>query len=112
MSFVSRERNFEMKQWLPYKNSKTIGEIGSQGGVIVFDEEYADICRLTVEKFGDDSCIRICDIYNSSWRFRFFSSEESAINSCIELEPEMAKFIEKHPEGISDIGWSVFFEEC
>ncbi|MBO5354527.1 MAG: hypothetical protein J6B09_00495 [Clostridia bacterium] len=101
-----------MCKWISYKNGGTLGEQGLQGGVIVFDEELADHCRLTVEKMSDGSYIRICDIYAVSFRFSFFTDEVKALESCEELKKDMAEWIYLHPNGVGEIGWSVFFEEC
>ena len=101
-----------MFEWIAYKNSDTLGKQGSQGGIIVFDEELPNHCRLTIEKMSDGSYIRICDIYADSFRFSFFTDEVQALQSCKELKKDMADWIHSHPNGVCQIGWSVFFEEC
>ena len=101
-----------MHKWIAYSDGKTLGLKGSQGGIIVFDYELPNYCRLTVEKMSDDFYIRICDIYTDSFRFSFFSSETDAVKSCQELKDDMLDWILSYPEGVDSIGWSVFFEEC
>ena len=101
-----------MYEWIAYSNGKTLGLQGSQGGTVIFDDELPNYCRLTIEKMSDDFYIRICDIYTDSFRFSFFTSEIAAVESCKELKVEMLDWILTHPEGVSNIGWSVFFEEC
>lgn len=101
-----------MHKWIAYSDGKTLGLQGTQGGTIIFDDEIPNHCRLTIEKKSDDFYIRICDIYTDSFRFSFFSSEAAAVKSCQELKDDMLDLILTHPEGVSSIGWSVFFEEC
>ena len=101
-----------MLEWIAYKNNETLGKRGSQDGIIIFDEELPNNCRLTIEKMNDGSYIRICDIYADSFRFSFFSDESEALKSSEELKKEIAEWIHLYPNGVSQIGWSVFFEEC
>ena len=101
-----------MLEWIAYKNSTTLGKQGSQGGIIVFDEELPNNCRLTIEKISDELYIRICDIYADMFRFSFFTDESKALESCRELKKDMAEWIILNPDGVGQIGWSVFFEEC
>ena len=75
-----------MLEWIAYKNNETLGKRGSQDGIIIFDEELPNNCRLTIEKMNDGSYIRICDIYADSFRFSFFSDEYEALKSSEELK--------------------------
>ena len=101
-----------MSEWIPYEKNETLGKQGSQGGIIVFDEEFPCHCRLTIEKMSDESYVRICHIYADGFRFSFFTDKDKALKSCRELKEDMADWILSHSDGVCQIGWSVFFGEC
>lgn len=63
--------------WQPFDNGATVGQRGSENGVIVRDEEYCSGARLTLER---DCCHRIpiavtCGIYGWFFHTRFLGSE-------------------------------------
>jgi hypothetical protein len=52
-------------EWLPYKEGKTIGQAGSENGVILHDEEYPGAARITLERDGGGIPYAItCGIYD------------------------------------------------
>lgn len=42
----------EVNEWYSYDHGATIKSIGSEGGIIVLDEEHASGARITIEKDG------------------------------------------------------------
>ena len=38
--------------WYLFDDGKTIGQIGSENGTIIKDEDYKNSCRITIEKDG------------------------------------------------------------
>ena len=48
--------------WIPVDAGNTLGQTGSEKGVILKDEEYKDSCRVTLEKCPEYYAIT-CGIY-------------------------------------------------
>jgi hypothetical protein len=93
-------------QWKPFRAGATIGQIGSEAGAILRDEDYAELARITLEKpeptkpFGQ-SIIRYaitCGIYDWMVHTRFFGSEEDAMQAYEQMKPELAMIAETIPE--------------
>lgn len=53
-----------MKKWLPYQGGSAVGEIGSEDGMILYDEEFDDACRITMERCQRYYAIT-CGVYGS-----------------------------------------------
>ena len=66
-------------KWYEIDDSKTIGQIGSEGGCIIADDEYESIARITIEKDGLTAPFSIsCGIYGWMVHTRFFDTLEEA----------------------------------
>jgi hypothetical protein len=62
--------------WLPLDGGKTIGNRGSENGIIVEDEEHRDGARITLERDGGIAPWAItCGIYGAFLHTAFASSE-------------------------------------
>lgn len=65
MEFINNKMPIgEDFMWKEYLSGKTIGQLGSEDGVILKDEEYNNSCRLTLEKCKGYFAIT-CGIYGS-----------------------------------------------
>jgi hypothetical protein len=42
-------------KWHPFKNGATIGDIGSENGIIIRDDEYLNYARISIERGGGSS---------------------------------------------------------
>jgi hypothetical protein len=63
--------------WDTYNNGLSIGQKGSEDGVIVLDEEHPGGIRITLERDGNTAPWSItCGIYGSFIHTAFASSEE------------------------------------
>ena len=51
-------------EWLPYEEGKTIGQAGSENGVILRDEEYDGAARITLERNEQTPYAITCGIYD------------------------------------------------
>lgn len=65
--------------WQPFANGATIGQTGSEGGVIVRDEEHGYGARATLERDGSIAPWSVtCGVYGWFFHTRFASSEAGA----------------------------------
>lgn len=66
-------------QWVSFDNGATIGQIGSESGVIVRDSEHPLGARITLERAGSFAPYSItCGIYGCMAHTCFFSTEVEA----------------------------------
>lgn len=66
-------------QWASFKNGETLGQIGSESGVIIRDSEHSLGARITLERGGSVAPYSItCGIYGCMVHTRFFSAEPEA----------------------------------
>jgi len=65
--------------WRPFEDSATLGQAGSEEGVIVRDEEHPLGARITLEREARIAPFAItCGIYGWMMHTRFLSSETEA----------------------------------
>ena len=96
--------------WKPFRAGSTIGEIGSEAGVVLRDEEYVGLARITLEQPEPSTPFRqpiiryaiTCGIYGWLVHTRFFSSEEEAVSAYDAMKPELARISEELPEVSAD----------
>ncbi len=82
-----------LQVWHRFDSGKSLGQIGSEDGIIVRDEEHPDGARITIEEGGRNSPFSItCGIYSWAVHTRFLSTRDEA-----EKEYELMK------EAIEDI---------
>lgn len=65
--------------WLPLDDGATIGQTGSESGIILRDDEHPDGARITLERGGGIAPYAItCGIYGRMMHTHFSSSEAEA----------------------------------
>jgi hypothetical protein len=65
--------------WHPFDGGRTIGERGSESGIILLDEETDAGARITLERSGAVAPFSItCGVYGGLLHTRFFSKETEA----------------------------------
>jgi hypothetical protein len=65
--------------WRPFEDGATLGEIGSEEGIVVRDEEHSLGARITLERAASVAPFAItCGIYGWMMHTRFFSSDSEA----------------------------------
>ena len=70
--------------WYPFDSGSTLGQKGSEDGVILRDEEHPLEARITLERDTPTVPYAItCGIYGSMVHTRFFSEEEEA---CVQYD--------------------------
>ncbi len=94
------------KRWRPFRAGATVGEIGSEAGVILRDEEHVGGARITLERAETRRLFRrpviryaiTCGIYGWMVHTRFFTTEEMAVQAYQAMKPELARISEGLPE--------------
>ena len=67
-------------EWYPYEDGKTVGTTGSEGGVIIRDEECPDGARITLEQ---ETHMQVpfaitCGVYGWLVHTRFIADQPTA----------------------------------
>ena len=83
--------------WLPYDEGSSIGEAGSDGGVIVRDDEYGGGARITLERGNFASFSITCGLYGWMVHTRFFSTQAEAEREYAAMQPELAALVDSIP---------------
>jgi len=65
-----------VKRWLPYNEGSSIGDIGSENGTILCDEEYDGGCRITMEKCPRYYAIT-CGVYGAMVHTAFCGPDDA-----------------------------------
>jgi hypothetical protein len=77
--------------WYPFDDRHTIGEKGSEDGVIVIDEECDATARITLERDARRPFAITCGVYGWMVHTRFFMSEEEARQAFAAMKVELAR---------------------
>lgn len=80
--------------WKRIDSGVTIGQVGSENGVIVEDEEYKESCRITLEKCEKYYAIT-CGIYGAM-AHTAFCDENNSKQLYNAMKEELQVFIDKH----------------
>jgi hypothetical protein len=84
--------------WLPLDDGATTGEQGSEGGVILRDDEYRGESRITLERDGAIAPFAItCGVYGWMVHTRFFATLDEAEREYARMQPELAAIVEMIP---------------
>lgn len=83
--------------WEPADNGETIGQIGSESGIILEDEVYKDSCRITLEKDGAIALFSItCGVYGLMFHTTFSDDETDAKIKYKGMKKELEAFIQSN----------------
>lgn len=80
-----------MKKWIDYKGGFTVGEKGSENGIILKDQEFDGGCRITLENCPKYHAIT-CGIYGAMVHTVFCSPDNSA-DIFEQMKNELGKFM-------------------
>jgi len=81
----------------PFEQRSTIGEAGSERGIILRDEEYSACARITLERDGHTPFAITCGIYGWMVHTRFFATEEEANEAFGAMKVELARIVDLIP---------------
>lgn len=111
-SFAEGQRIYQktlLKGWHPYSDGTTIGTSGSEDGNILADEEYKDLCHITLEKCKRHDAVT-CGIYGAMMHTAFCDTG-AGHEMYASMKHELEHFCEQVLNGeISDDQQSDFFE--
>jgi len=81
--------------WHPYEDGQTVGEKGSEDGVIVLDDAHDDGARITIECDGSVAPWSItCGISGWTAHTRFFPKESQARSECEEMKVAISAILD------------------
>ena len=84
--------------WSPYKSGSSLGQRGSENGVILRDEEHEEGSRITLERDGSTAPFAItCGIYGWMFHTRFFGSEAEAESEYERMKVDLAEILSVIP---------------
>ena len=84
--------------WTPCENGSTIGAAGSEGGVILRDEEHEMGARITLEESSDPPFAITCGIYGVMVHTAFAAAEIEATDAYDAMKAEIEALIALWPE--------------
>jgi hypothetical protein len=89
-----------MAIWYPFENGATLGQKGSEEGIIFRDEEHPQEARITLERDTRAAPFAItCGIYGCMMHTRFFSLETEATSQYEEMKTALSALLATEEEG-------------
>jgi hypothetical protein len=82
-----------MSNWQPYNRGRSIGITGSEGGMIIRDEEHPLGARMTIKQ-GKDYVSVSCNISGMIDHTRFFKGMKAAEREYVTMQVELAKVMD------------------
>jgi hypothetical protein len=95
--------------WIPYQSGSTIGQRGSDDGVIVLDEQYAQNARITLERdcegYGKPPIPYsiTCGAYGWMMHTCFLNSEAQARRQFDDMKTALAAIVDRLPDSEQEI---------
>lgn len=83
--------------WHQFNDGKSLGQRGSENGIIIRDEEHLDGSRITLERDGYTPFAITCGIYGWMVHTRFFPNEEEAQQAFNEMKGSLGEILEQIP---------------
>jgi hypothetical protein len=83
--------------WYRFDAGSSIGESGSDNGIILRDEEYVEGARITLERDGYTPFAITCGIYGWMVHTCFFSTEQEANEAFESMKAELERIIDLIP---------------
>jgi hypothetical protein len=85
-------------EWVAYDEGDTLGEAGSEGGVILRDEEYRGSARITLERTGMFGGAAVtCGLYGWMVHTRYFADHAEAAREYELMQGELAALADAQP---------------
>jgi hypothetical protein len=84
--------------WHAFEKGKSVDHAGSEGGIIIRDEEHDEGARMTLERGGQVAPFAVtCGIYGWMVHTRFFGTESEAQSEFESMKVELSKIIATIP---------------
>lgn len=87
--------------WKPCESGSSLGQTGSEGGVILRDEEFASSARLTLKQSGSRLAIT-CGVYGWMVHTRFFAARATAERELGEIKSVLQSIVSSLPDNFGD----------
>jgi hypothetical protein len=85
-------------EWIPFDGGSSVGQRGSENGIILRDEEHEEGARITLEREGFSAPFAItCGIYGWMVHTYFLATEEEATAEYERMKPALADILELIP---------------
>ncbi len=86
-------------RWVQYEDGKTVGQRGSENGIVMRDEEYPGCARITLERNSITAPFAItCGLYGWVVHTRFISTEDNAQEAFREMGTELDRIVDLVPD--------------
>lgn len=76
--------------WVGFDDGATLGLKGSEGGVILLDDEHPAGARITLEATGYPPFAITCGVYGSMVHTRYLGTEDGARREVDAMRPRLA----------------------
>jgi hypothetical protein len=84
--------------WYAFDNGKSVGQRGSESGIIIRDDEHGEGARITLEREGATAPFAItCGIYGWMVHTRFFGTESQAQSEFDIMKEELSRIASTIP---------------
>ena len=90
-------------RWLSIET--TIGTEGSMGGTILMDEEYHDVCRVTLEQSVSPPFILSVEIYGAFMHVIFAADRASAMQKYRAVRDALSDFVDHYEDSVDFEHW-------
>lgn len=100
-----------MGNWILYDGGSTIGEIGTENGEIIFDEEYENSSRITLERRNPIAHSITCGIYGLTFHTTFATTETKAKEKYDGMKEDIKEFIDTCTDETDVATWVKQFVE-
>jgi len=87
----------QTETWRQFNKGESIGERGSESGIIIREEEHDDGARVTLERGGYNPFSITCGIYGLMVHTAFFSSENDAQKAFEQMKAEIENILRLIP---------------
>lgn len=85
----------QVGKWHPSESGETLGETGSEKGIVVRDEEHSLGARITLERAAGVAPFAItCGIYDWMMHTRYFAAEAEAETQYDLMKTSLAELLE------------------
>ena len=84
--------------WYAFQNGATVGQSGSESGIVIRDDEFSGGARITAERGGQASPFSItCGVYGWMVHTRFFGAEVEMMSEYERMREALASIVEIIP---------------
>lgn len=98
--------------WRAFDGGSTLGERGSENGVILLDEEHPVGARITLERSGYTAPFSItCGVYGALVHTRFFQGETEALGDFTEMKIQLTEMASISDEADLNAAAKAFLEQ-